>query len=100
MLAEEGNRGSEEMGTALPVLWLVEMWPWLRGDDLVCGWPSERDSSEGLWRALFVGWLKKEDLSAARSPVRTALLRLTARTVLRVENGGLYGEGLSDSQPK
>ena len=29
------------------------------------------------------GRLKKEDLSIARSPVRTALLQLTVRTVLR-----------------
>ena len=46
------------------------------------------------------GRLKKEDLLAARSPVRTALLQLTVRTMLRGENGGLCGEGLSDFQLK
>ena len=43
------------------------------------------------------GRLKKEDLSATRSLVRTTLLQLTVmRTMLRGENGGLYGEGLFD----
>ena len=47
------------------------------------------------------GQLKKEDLSATRSLVRTTLLRLTVmRTVLRGENGGLCKEGLFDFQPK
>ena len=46
------------------------------------------------------GRLKKEDLSAARSSVRMTLLQLMVRTMLRGENGGLCGEGLSDFQPK
>ena len=46
------------------------------------------------------GRLKKEDLSAARSSVRTALLQLTMRTMLKGENRGLCGEGLSDFQLK
>lgn len=44
----EANR-SAERGTTLPVLSSVEMWSWLRRDDLVRGWPSERDYGEGLW---------------------------------------------------
>ena len=55
---------------------------------------------KGWYVGIVEGWLKNKDLSAPRSPVRTALLQLTVRTVLRGENGGLCGEGLSDFQVK
>ncbi|KAJ7002560.1 LOW QUALITY PROTEIN: hypothetical protein NC653_007911 [Populus alba x Populus x berolinensis] len=86
LLSQISSLGFAVFSSASGSLRRSKCWAAIGGDG-GRGWPSERDSGEGLW-LWFVGTvegkLKKEDLSATRSLVRTTLLRLTVmRMVLR-----------------